>query len=328
MKKILVIQTAFIGDVILATSLLETLHVALSGSKIDVLVRKGNEPLFKNHPFLNKVLVWNKASQKYRNLARLLPGVRRTKYDWVINLQRFATTGLFTALSGAPKKTGFDKNPFSFFYSHKTPHQIGLNEHEVDRNFKLIQHLVNHKQRLAPKLYPDDADFAKVASYKNQEYVCIAPTSVWFTKQAPAEIWMGLLRFLTPGYHVYLLGSPSDFKACEMIRQSSETARITNLAGKLSLLESAALMKDARMNYVNDSAPMHLASAMDAPTTAVFCSTVPEFGFGPLAGQSKVVQTREQLDCKPCGLHGKSACPLSHFKCGHTIQIQDLMFEA
>jgi heptosyltransferase-2 len=101
--------------------------------------------------------------------------------------------------------------------------------------------------------------------------------------------------------------------------------RITNLCGQLSFLESAALMRDARMNYVNDSAPLHFASAMNAPVTAVYCSTIPGFGFGPLSDQRFVVETRETLDCRPCGLHGFKACPLGHFNCAHTINAGQLL---
>jgi ADP-heptose:LPS heptosyltransferase len=90
------------------------------------------------------------------------------------------------------------------------------------------------------------------------------------------------------------------------------------------LLQSAALMKDAVMNYVNDSAPMHLASAMNAKTTAIYCSTVPEFGFGPLAADARVVEVTEKLDCRPCGLHGFKECPKGHFKCGRDIDVAKL----
>jgi heptosyltransferase-2 len=81
-------------------------------------------------------------------------------------------------------------------------------------------------------------------------------------------------------------------------------------------------MRDAAMNFVNDSAPMHFASAMNAPTTAFFCSTIPEFGFGPLSEKARIVETEEQLECRPCGLHGKKSCPLGHFKCGSVTQEQ------
>ena len=93
---------------------------------------------------------------------------------------------------------------------------------------------------------------------------------------------------------------------------------------KKFVLESAALMKDATMNYVNDSAPMHMASAMNAKTTAIYCSTIPAFGFGPLADNAKIVETKLTLDCRPCGVHGHKACPEGHFKCAFSIETSEL----
>jgi len=84
------------------------------------------------------------------------------------------------------------------------------------------------------------------------------------------------------------------------------------------------LMQGAIMNYVNDSAPLHLASAMNAPVTALFCSTIPAFGFGPLSDVRYVVETEEKLSCRPCGLHGYRACPQGHFKCALTVRVAQL----
>jgi len=78
------------------------------------------------------------------------------------------------------------------------------------------------------------------------------------------------------------------------------------------------------MNYVNDSAPMHLASAVNAPVTAVFCSTVPAFGFGPLSDKSFIAEKKEKLYCRPCTLHGKKSCPEQHFKCAEDIQVENV----
>ena len=95
--------------------------------------------------------------------------------------------------------------------------------------------------------------------------------------------------------------------------------------GDLSYLQSAALMSRAVMNYVNDSAPLHFASAMNAPVTAVYCSTIPEFGFGPVSDVQNIVEVEEKLSCRPCGLHGYSSCPLGHFKCAMDIQEGQLL---
>ena len=97
------------------------------------------------------------------------------------------------------------------------------------------------------------------------------------------------------------------------------------MAGRLSFLQSAAMMKTAVMNYVNDSAPLHFASAVNAPVTAIFCSTVRAFGFTPLSERSFIVETTSALPCRPCGLHGKKECPLQHFKCGYSIEIKQLL---
>jgi len=120
------------------------------------------------------------------------------------------------------------------------------------------------------------------------------------------------------------LGAPGDQSACESIKTNSSHPRVMNLAGQLSFLESAALMKGAVMNFVNDSAPMHIASAVNAPVTAIYCSTVPAFGFGPLSDRKFVIETKEELACRPCGLHGFKSCPQGHFKCATTIKISDL----
>ncbi len=132
--RFLIIQTAFIGDVILATALLEQLHLAFPDAVLDVLVRKGNEGLLANHPFLNEVLIWHKKETKYRDLWRLLRTIRARKYDAVLNLQRYGTMGLLTALSGAKTTVGFDKNPFSRLFTHQVEHRFEPGVHEVDRN--------------------------------------------------------------------------------------------------------------------------------------------------------------------------------------------------
>ncbi|MFM2317118.1 MAG: hypothetical protein RLZZ155_1450, partial [Bacteroidota bacterium] len=241
--------------------------------------------------------------------------IRKEKFDCVINLQRFASTGFLTWRSGAGNRIGFEENPFSFCFSSKFKHEVNNGLHEVNRNLELLREFVPGD--FPPRLFPSVKNFEKVASYKGLPYVCVAPSSVWFTKQWPKENFIQLVSELTKKYHVFLLGAKSDFALCEEVI-GKNTSESTNLCGKLNFLESAALMRDAAMNFVNDSAPMHFASAMNAPTTAFFCSTIPEFGFGPLSERSRVVESHEDLACRPCGLHGKKSCPLGHFKCGES----------
>jgi heptosyltransferase-2 len=362
-KQFLIIQTAFLGDAVLATSILEKLHVFYPEAAIDLVVRKGNDGLFTGHPFLRKLHVWDKRKGKTRALFKLIGILRKQRYDHVINAQRFFSTGLMTALSGGKETIGYDKNPLSFLFSRTVKHQIpepkALREHTVDRNAPiihevdrlndLIAHLTDATRPL-PKLYPTAGDRevvdqlitiapslahsgsleqnpetpgtpqgSKAETLRQQlgTYITIAPASVWFTKQWPAEKWTALTKALPAKYRILLIGAPGDIPLCERI--AKEAGRGEVLAGKLSLLGTAALMEGAAMNYVNDSAPLHVASAMNAPVTAVFCSTVPAFGFGPLNANGRIVERPEPLYCRPCGLHGFKACPEGHFKCALEI---------
>ncbi len=342
----LLIQTAFIGDVILATALVEYLARHAPETPVDVLVRRGNEGLLRGHPHIRRVLMWDKKQRKYAGLWQLLRQIRADGYGRVVTLQRFASTGFLTAFSGAPERAGFAQNPFSRFFTRRVRHVIGDGTHEVQRNLSLVKssglevmsyglpaeasatQLITHNSKLItpPRLYPTAADEAAAAPYAAQRpYLCLAPTSVWFTKQFPESKWLELLAALPPGWPVYLLGGPPDVAACDRLAVASGRANVVSLAGQLSLLASAALMRGARMSYVNDSAPLHLCSAVGAPVTAVFCSTVPAFGFGPLAPVSFVVETTEPLECKPCGLHGHGACPLGHFRCAYGIEVGQLL---
>lgn len=324
MQKFLIIQTAFIGDVVLATSLSEKLHLHFPDSQIDFLVRKGNEPLLKSHPWLGTVLIWDKTVHKQWNLWKILFQIRKNKYDKVINIQRFASTGFITAFSGAQQTIGFDKNPLSLFFTKKIKHLVSKKDlpmHEVERNQLLIKDFTDeHPAR--PALYPSRDDYAKVQPLKQLKYLTVSPASVWFTKQFPAGQWVSFMQQISISYRIYLLGAASDYALCETIRSQVTQAQVINLSGQLSFLQSAALMKDAIMNYVNDSAPMHFASAINSPVTAVYCSTVPAFGFGPLSDKRFIVELLQTLDCRPCGLHGYTACPLGHFRCA--TQIEDI----
>lgn len=327
LRRILIIQTASLGDVILSTSLAETLHSEYPLAKIDYVIKAGYEGLFIGHPFIGEVLVWNKAKNKYRNLFNLAIKVRHNKYDAVINIQRFASSGFISAMSGAKFRSGFAKNPFAFTYTHKADHvilSIPGSPHEIYRNAKLIDPLTSLKT-LRPRLYPSDSDEKMLKEWQEKPYITISPASLYYTKQYPEYKWVELINNISSAFSVRLLGSKADDQLCQKIMKASKHNDVINLSGQLSFLQSALMMKNAVMNYVNDSAPQHIASAVNAPVTAIFCSTVPAFGFGPLSDNSTIVETTEQLSCRPCGLHGYQKCPEGHFKCAETISLSQML---
>lgn len=319
--QVLLIQTAFLGDAVLATALLEDLRLRYPEAQIDYLIRKGNEGLFEGHPFIRHLYIWNKKDGKYRDLLRLLKEIRRQHYDTVITSQRFASTGFLTAFSGARERIGFDKNPFSRWFTRKVPHRF--TGHEVERN----EALLNKDGAIGssmPCLYPGKKHFDAIKVHQYRRYITIAPASVWFTKQYPKEKWIEFLNTIETPMVVHLIGAPADKAMAQEIIDQTKNARLRfhNLCGELALLDTAALMKGALMNYTNDSGPLHIASAMNAPVRAIFCSTVEEFGFGPLSTDGKIVQIEEPLYCRPCGIHGLKSCPERHFRCAMDIQLK------
>jgi heptosyltransferase-2 len=325
-KKVLLIQTAFIGDAILATATLSTLKSL--GFSVDVMVRRGNEIFFNEHPDCHRVIVWDKkgAVGKYTSLFKIISEVRKNQYHAVVNLQRFAATGLLTALSGAKYKLGFTQNPLSFAFSHTLKHSVKENYHESYRNLDLLHLAFPDAQHSNPILFLTEDVLKSVKEYKNQKYICIYPGSVWFTKRLSNDKWLELIQLLPQDHTIYFLGAPNEKEMCEELINlaSSRHSNLKNLCGELSLMQSAALGKDAEMNYCNDSSPVHFLSAVNANITAFFLSTSPIFGFYPISKNSRVLQA-ENLPCKPCGMVGKVECPLGHFNCDKNLEIKPVI---
>ena len=150
--------------------------------------------------------------------------------------------------------------------------------------------------------------------------IALAPGSVWATKRWPSFDALAARLAndaLFSAYRVVVLGAAADSSLASAIIHALRGQGITSAidaTGRLSLLGSAALLRRANVLVTNDSAPLHLASAMNTPTVALFGPTVPAFGFGSLAAHQAIVE-QTALACRPCGAHGPQRCPLGHWKC-------------
>lgn len=332
-KTILIIQTAFIGDTILASHFARAVKETYPDSKIHFFLRKGNESVIQGLPTIEKTWIWDKQGGKTKNLMKLIKELRGIKFDMVFNLHRHFNSGLVSSLMKSPFKAGFKQNPLSAFYTRKVNHLIPHfpkdNEevmwHEVQRNLQLIPDfkIEDNSKIYKPELPLTEKNFAKVSPFSEGDYFVVAPASVWFTKAWSESKYRELTMELAKLGRVIFIGAPGDKALCDRIREN--IPQTENLCGQLSLLDSAALMKNAKRVFVNDSAPLHLASCVNAKTTAIFCSTVPAFGYTPLADNSVVVDVGNTLACRPCGLHGHKACPLGHFKCSYDIEISRVL---
>ena len=321
-RSVLFIQTAFLGDVVLATSALEAWRAAHPTDKVDLLVRKPMDGLFLDHPWLRRVLSWDKRPRvKGKDWRRLVREVRRARYDVVVNLHRHASSGILTALSMAPIRAGYANNPLAWRFTHRIPHRWGDGTHEVRRHLQLLNAASSSEVPGAqPALYPGVDHRAEAEQVGASDALIVMPGSQWATKAWPEGQFSKFLDDTTGP--VLLLGSPAEVELCRRLANGRD--HVTNAAGQLSLLGMVAAIDMAKAVVANDSAPLHVASATNTPTVALFMSTVPRFGFGPLADQHVILEPAQELACRPCGKHGKRRCPEGHFRCGWELTVQSV----
>lgn len=324
-SKVLLIQTAFLGDAVLATALLEKIRMESPDTEIHILVRKGNESLFKAYPYTNLKTVWSyDKSRKWSSWLELRRDLSKEHFDAVYVIQRFLGMGLLSLCIGAKRVVGFDKNPMSLFFTEKVRHEWGTGIHEVERNTELVKSWLGEKV-FKPCLRAPKIDLA--TEMQKKEYICISPGSVWETKRLPIRIWIEFIQLLPENQVVVLMGSPGEIELSDQIAAAFHGSNrvVLNETGKHPLLASAYIFQQSKMSFVNDSGPMHICSAENVPTVAVYCSTIPSFGFGPLADWNRIVETKHVLDCRPCGDHGKKNCPLGHYACGEGIEAKSIL---
>ena len=331
--KILVVQTAFLGDVILTLPLIQRIKKNYPAASIDVVVVPAAANLLENHPAVSDVLPYDKrgTDKGLNGFVRLRKLLAANRYDLAVVPHRSLRSALLTRLAGVPLRIGFDRSSGSHFFNHIV--QYRADHHEIERNLSLLEPLgIVESGRELPSFYPTAADSARIDQLfaerrigGSKGVVAIAPGTIWNTKRWFKERFAEVGKTVSElGYSVVLIGSKEDCELCEEIRQLSGETNVVNSAGILTLRQSAELIRRSRVLLSNDSAPMHLAVAVRTPVIAIFGATVPEFGFGPYGEQDVVVQTTP-LACRPCSIHGTKECPIKTFDCMNNITAEKVI---
>lgn len=321
-QKILVVQTAFLGDVILTLPMIQVLKRAYPQAEIDVITTPAAAPLLR-HPDISAVIPYDKRNTQrgiggILSLARM---IRSRRYDIAVVPHRSFRSAVVTALGGIPMRIGLSAAAGKFLYTHIVPYE--KSRHEIERNLNLLSALsIPLPAKELPSLYPDEPAMQSVNKFlfereilNEQAMVAIAPGSVWNTKRWLAERYAELsLQLAERGCEVVIIGGREDSELGRAIAESAKHKKIHDATGSLTLLESAALIGRCSVLVTNDSAPLHLGVAMRTPVVAVFGATIPEFGFAPYGERDVVIETKG-LRCRPCGIHGGKTCPTGTFDC-------------
>jgi heptosyltransferase II len=316
-SRCLVIQTAFLGDVILTTPLLSAL--AEQHGPVDVVTTPAAVTLLQHHPAVAAVIPYDKhgAARGWRGLHRLSRELRSQRYAKVYLPHRSLRSAALALLSGAPERIGFDDGPAVITYTRKVRQARG---HEAERLLSLAEAPGGSAPpRVTLGLTP--ADLAEADAWLDSHgigprFVALAPGSIWGTKRWPyyPELAAALDR---PSV---ILGGGDDVPLATSIVARAPTQAVS-AAGALSLRGSAALIQRAAVLVTNDSAPLHLATAVGTPIVALFGPTVPEFGFGPRR-KGDVALGMADLPCRPCSKHGPQRCPLGHHRCMRDLSVE------
>ena len=323
---ILVIQTAFVGDLVLSTPLFEAARTRLGADRVVAVVRPEAANLLRNNPHVDDIVVYDKKGGQKGPLELLLLArrLRGAAFDAALIPHRSFRSALLGYLAGVPVRVGFDRSAGKRLLTERVPYRT---VHEVERNLALFASWEVDTKGIRPALYPDDADRKRVDALVRESGISpseplfgVSPGSVWATKRWLPGRYAELIRRLadTYGYRSVLFGGSDDRPLCTGISAESG-AEPVNAAGRLTLLQSAALAARCAAVVSNDTGMGHVAAAMNVPVVAVFGPTVPAFGFSPYGPGHQVVET--SLDCRPCSSHGGERCPIGTHDCMRAITV-------
>lgn len=324
----LVIQTSFLGDMVLTTPLL--VELATRGP-VDVVATPANAPLLANHPAVREAIVFDKrrTARGVGGMTRIAAALRERRYDVAYLAQGSMRSATLARLAQIPERVGFATSAGRWLYTRRVPYREDL--HHAERLWQLASPDQRPTpDRIRPSLYPGDAERAAVdallagSAAGREPFVALAPGSVWATKRWP--YYAALAGRLAERAPVVVVGAAVDGDLAREIA-SAAPGRVLDTTGRLSLLGSAELLRRAAALVTNDSAPMHLASAMGTPTVAIFGPTVPAFGFGPLSPRATTLG-HDALACRPCDRHGPETCPLGHWKCMRELGAEQVLHAA
>jgi heptosyltransferase II len=321
--KILVIQTAFIGDAILTLPLLQTLKFHYPQSSVDVVVVPRAAEIFSHHPAISQIIQYDKRGRDkgLNGLLRLRNKLRAQHYDLIIVPHRSLRSALLTWMLKPAISIGFDRSAGRWLLKNIV--RYNPSDHEIERNLSLLNPLkLPLRAAELPCLYPSVQDAQRIDSILKEKglnryanIAAIAPGTIWNTKRWPAERFASLCKQVaSEDTALVLLGGSEDEVLCKEVIELAQANHVFSAAGKLSLLQSAEMIRRCRVLISNDSAPMHIAVAVGTPVVAIFGATIPEFGFAPRGPRDIVIQING-LQCRPCSSHGGSMCPIKTFVC-------------
>jgi heptosyltransferase-2 len=322
-QKILIIQTAFIGDVILTTPLVAALAEHFPNADLDFLTIPKSKNLLESDERINDLIIFDKRDKDrgFKGLVRIGELLQKNQYDLCITPHRSLRSAYLSWKTKAGTRIGFNRSAFTRAFSHVVTYNPS--DHEIERNLSLLSAIGLKRQISKPVLTYTEEDqdivdkFLQDHNAISKKIFAVAPGSIWPTKKWPEKYFGDFCALISnKDYQIVLIGGPEDQTLCQKI--CNKQGKYINSAGEFSLRQTYYLLRQCRGILTNDSAPLHLGMAADISVFAIFGPTVPEFGFAPFGEKSKVFEDKD-LNCRPCAIHGGKKCPIKTFDCMESL---------
>lgn len=326
--KLLIIRFSSIGDIVLTTPVVRTLKTTYPDAEIHYLTKPQYAPLLRHNPYLSQIHLLD------QSLNQTVSHLKKEHFDYVIDLHKSLRSRIVRLRLGVKSysfpKLNWQKWLYVNFKINRMP-----NVHLVDRYMEAVEPLDVKMDNLGLDMFLDESDeFDRkwLPEAFRQEFVVYAIGGQHNTKKLPylrmVELCdrIGKPTILIGGKEDAEMGQriedffshEADAEYAEGLRQLGKDAQILNLCGKLTLTQSASLIRQARVIFTHDTGMMHIAAAFRKQIYSIWGNTTPHFGMYPYRTKFTVFENNK-LGCRPCSKIGHAQCPKGHFKCMNEV---------
>lgn len=307
-QKILIIRFSSIGDIVLTTPVVRCLKLQ-SGAEVHYLTKRAYLPLLEANPYLDQVYSFEK------KLEEVLPQLKKVRFDLIIDLHKNLRS-LRVRFALGVQALSFDKLNFekwllvNFKINRLPAHHI------VDRYLAAVAPLgVKNDGQGLDFFIPNSISATPAEPIPKPPYIAFAIGAAHATKRLPTEHLISVCKAIKKPV-VLLGGKNEEEEGAQIARFAGD--HVINACGKLSLHESATVIRDAEKVITHDTGMMHIAAAFQKKILSVWGNTIPSFGMYPYYGNhvnKNTIFEVSGLSCRPCSKIGFNHCPKGHFRC-------------
>lgn len=330
-EKILVVRLSSIGDIILTTPLLRSLKKAYPGAKVTFVIKKQFYDLLSECPYIDELIAYD-SKEGFDGLRKLRRLLQEKHFDLFLDIHKSLRSRYLRMGVGAKKTTIYHKLIFKRSLLIWFKLNLYRNIKPVyERYFDSVESLQIKYDGQGTEIHVAPQQIAKVHTWLSEcDYnfkdplIILCPSATYLNKRWKPEGFMDTGKYLIQNHNAFIvvLGGNQDVELCNSIAHAIGRGAVS-FAGKLSLTESAALLKHASVVVANDSGLLHMAQSQKVPVVGIYGPTTRELGYFPVKENSTVIEI--PLSCRPCTHNGLNKCPKKHFKCMRDISSQTVI---